>query len=179
MKRLWNGAKNFISPIWSTGKKVYDRLKSGYNWIKQKVHDATNSGIPVLSDLAKWAENSGIFGTIDKYANTADDIINYVDQGSTYLDHMINGDTPHVNALKDAGSNIFKLINANNQRITDAVKAGPVGQYEFKPSPAVMPPSTPSMPQSQGQQQVIGSGQIETGRSGSSIPMNTALSVRV
>ena len=176
MQKLWNGAKNFISPIWQGGKNIYNKLKSGYNWIKQKVHDAANGGLPILSDLAKWAENSGIFGTIDKYANTADDIINYVDKGSTYLDHMINGDTPHVNALKDAGSNIFKLINANNQRITDAVKSGPSGQYEFKP--AVMPPSTPSMPQG-GQQQVVGSGQIETGRSGSSIPMNSALSVRV
>jgi phage-related protein len=174
LQKLWNGAKNFVSPIWNTGKKIYNKLKAGYNWIKQRVSDAANGGLPIISDLAKWAENSGIFGTIDKYADTADSIINYVDQGSTYLDHMVNGDVPHVNALKDMGSNVFKLINAQNQRITDMVKSAPSGQYEFRPAVPTMP-NTPQAPN----QQSSGSGVIESGMRQGSMPMNTALSMRV
>jgi hypothetical protein len=174
LQRLWNGAKSFVSPIWGGAKKIYNKLKASYTWIKQKVSDAANGGLPIISDLAKWAENSGIFGTIDKYADTADSIINYVDQGSTYLDHMINADTPHVNALKDMGSNVFKLINAQNQRITDAVKQAPTGQYEFRPAVPTIP-SAPSAPN----QQSSGSGVIESGMRQGSMPMNTALSMRV
>lgn len=124
LQNIWNKGKAFVSPIWNKAKGIYHKLKGGYEWVKQRLHDSANSGIPLLSELGKFAEGSGIFGTIDKYVNKADDVIGYIDRGSSYLDHMINGDNPNVNLLKDAGSSIFKVINAHNQRITDSLKAG-------------------------------------------------------
>ena len=124
LRNIYNKAKAFISPIWNKAKGFYGKLKGGYEWVKQKVHDAANSGIPLLSELGKFAEGSGIFGTIDSYVSKADSVIDYVDRGSSYLDHMIGGDHPNINLLKDAGSSIFKVINAHNQRITDSLKSG-------------------------------------------------------
>ena len=124
LRNIYNKAKAFISPIWNKAKGFYHKLKGGYEWVKQKISEAANSGIPLLSELGKFAEGSGIFGTIDSYVSKADSIIDYVDRGSSYLDHMINNDNPNVNLLKDSGSSIFKVINAHNQRITDSLKSG-------------------------------------------------------
>lgn len=159
IQKLWNGAKNFVSPIWNKGKDIYNKLKGGYQWIKQKVHDAASGGIPLISDLARFAEGSGVFGEIDKYVDKADSIIGFVDEKSTYLDHMINDpNASHVQALKNVGSDIFKSINALNGRITRPALQPGISDMGVKGGSVydVKPPTQPV-------QSVQGSGGINSG----------------
>ena len=130
MGRIWNWIKggynwlknNIGQPIWNGVKGIHGFISGGWHKLDTFLKNASN--IPILGSLADLARNNPLYGTINGIIDESDSIMNQASMIGEGIDKLFSSDDPDVEALKNAGGDIFRIVNATGNKLTDLFKTG-------------------------------------------------------